>query len=1487
MTLRERIGLLGLVCGMTVSVFAQQTVYLNEVPGACCWEDFSCTEELPSTCFGYYGGPFTQCANSDCNQNNADDFCDIASGYSYDCNFNAIPDECEPFIDCNQNGQLDECDITQEISQDCNANGVPDECDIAAGTSQDCTANGIPDECEPDCNQNGVADSCDILQGTSTDCNYNGIPDECDIANGTSADCQPNGVPDECEVGYAHGPDAFGYTYGDSNDIDGPDLAYEDISSSGTLIVSGDDSATTTALPFTFQFYGVSYTSIAVSTNGLLNFLGDTDSYCCEGWPVPDPDSPNATIAVWWADLVTTVRVETRGTAPYQRFIVQWAGNHCCGGGTPPVAFQAKLFETTGKIELQYRLATYYDDETQSVGIENETGTIGLQYFLGDADLPTPLAVAFSAFASSDDCNGNGVPDECEPDCNANGVPDSCDLAQGTSQDCNSNGAPDECDIAGGTSQDGNGNGYPDECELRTIFANGAAGDDGWNGWCETWDGGACGPKKTIQSAVNVAVPGDTVVVADGTYTGPGNKNLDFAGKAITVRSANGPENCVIDCENDGRGFYFHTSETGAAVVDGFTITSGHALEGGGIYCLYSSPTLTNCIITGNAATGDEALGGGVFCELSSPTLTNCTISDNTAIGDDVGQGAGVYCAYGAPTITHCNIVGNSAVGAYYGGCGGGVSCVYGAPAIAHCTMVANSASGPGGAVYCFYHSNLALFGCTIAGNISSHYGGAAYCNNYSNLKLANCTVWGNTAEVAAGGMVSGYESSLALADCILWGDTPPEIYNVSTLDPIVTYCDVQGAWPGDGNIASDPLFTDPAAGDFHLLPGSPCIDAGNPSFEPLPGETDIDGEPRVQDCRVDIGADESPYFPDCNDNGIGDLCDIAAGTSQDCTANGIPDECEADCNANGVADSCDIGWGTSQDCDANGIPDECDIAAGTSDDCTTNGIPDECEADCNENGVADSCDILQGTSTDCDDNGIPDECEADCNENGVADSCDILQGTSTDCDDNGIPDECEVWIFVNWAAGDDVWNGRCETWDGGACGPKKTIQGGIDAAVDGYIVLVADGTYTGAGNRDLDLHGKTIAVRSTTGPQNCVIDCENDGRGFYFHSGETGAAIVDGFTITGGRAFSSSGGAIYCYYSHPTLKNCVITGNSASGSYPALGGGIYCDRSSPTILDCAILGNSAHGGGAILCYDHSCPTISGCSALGNIADCTLGGFGGGIACAASCNAIIENCLIAANSAVPRAYPSEGGALYCGGCAPTIHNCTIAGNMADLGGGISCYNASPVIVGSVLRGDTAEEIALRSGGQAAVTYSDVDGGWPGAGNIDADPLFVDPLTGDLHLLPGSPCIDAANNSAVPQGIDTDLDGYPRFVDDPSTPDTGVGSPPIVDMGAYEYPGADCNANGVPDAVDIASGTSTDVNANSIPDECESVGDVNCDGVTDLADINPFVLFLSNFVGWQAEFPGCDPLNGDINGDGTYGQECLSDINPFVDLITHL
>jgi hypothetical protein len=167
-------------------------------------------------------------------------------------------------------------------------------------------------------------------------------------------------------------------------------------------------------------------------------------------------------------------------------------------------------------------------------------------------------------------------------------------------------------------------------------------------------DGSAAHPFDAIQEGIGAAVATDTIRVLEGTYTGTGNKNLDFDGKAITVESENGAAACIIDCEGSGRGFYFHSGETAASLVDGFTIMNGDvSSNGGGIRCSSSSPTITNCLISGNVGCD----GGGVFCDNSSPTITNCTIMGNLA-----QHGGGVCCWRDSnPTVTNCLLWGNAA----------------------------------------------------------------------------------------------------------------------------------------------------------------------------------------------------------------------------------------------------------------------------------------------------------------------------------------------------------------------------------------------------------------------------------------------------------------------------------------------------------------------------------------------------------------------------------------------------------------------------------------------------------------------------------------------------------------------------------------------------------------------------------------------------------------------------------------------------------
>ena len=137
-------------------------------------------------------------------------------------------------------------------------------------------------------------------------------------------------------------------------------------------------------------------------------------------------------------------------------------------------------------------------------------------------------------------------------------------------------------------------------------------------------------PFDSIQEAIDAATNQATINVLDGTYTGLGNRNIDFYGKAITLRSMNGPSNCVIDCEGSGRGFDFHSGETQQTIVAGFTITNGQADSGGAVRCVNSSPQIANCVISDNKPDGIWTDGDGAWIIGNTQIISNNLTGDGT-----------------------------------------------------------------------------------------------------------------------------------------------------------------------------------------------------------------------------------------------------------------------------------------------------------------------------------------------------------------------------------------------------------------------------------------------------------------------------------------------------------------------------------------------------------------------------------------------------------------------------------------------------------------------------------------------------------------------------------------------------------------------------------------------------------------------------------------------------------------------------------------
>ncbi len=205
------------------------------------------------------------------------------------------------------------------------------------------------------------------------------------------------------------------------------------------------------------------------------------------------------------------------------------------------------------------------------------------------------------------------------------------------------------------------------------------------------------GAYATIQAAVNAASAGDTIYCADGTYTGAGNYAIDFGGKNLILRSeSNQPKYCVIDCDGDGRGFYFHTGEASSAIVQGFTITNGNETSGGGISIVASSPTIFNCVID-NCSADD---GGGIYINNASanPGIFNCVVSNCTAYGD----GGGVRVHYCNGQIRNCTIVSNTCTGG-----AGGISSLGGDADIVDNIIYWNFDDEVDGAFYGIFTNNL------------------------------------------------------------------------------------------------------------------------------------------------------------------------------------------------------------------------------------------------------------------------------------------------------------------------------------------------------------------------------------------------------------------------------------------------------------------------------------------------------------------------------------------------------------------------------------------------------------------------------------------------------------------------------------------------------------------------------------------------------------------------------------------------------------
>jgi hypothetical protein len=810
------------------------------------------------------------------------------------------------------------------------------------------------------------------------------------------------------------------------------------------------------------------------------------------------------------------------------------------------------------------------------------------------------------------------------------------------------------------------------------------------------------GDFKTIQAAIDDANNGDTVIIKPGSYTGLGNRDIDFKGKAITVTGTDPNDwdvvrRTVVDCQGTEkephRGFLFTTGEGPNSVLSGVTITGGYA------------PKISLEVFK-------EFVGGGICCNKSGPTILHCIVSESFAYHG----GGGLFAYNGKPTIRHCEFRsnGNSIVGA------GGVELWGGQPVVTNCLVTGNYGDSCGG-IYCEYASALVLQNCLISGNESSYYGAGVNINGVGDVRIINCTIVLNRDEQGAWGaglyLING-PKALRLTNCILWGNssrgTRSQQAQVSlSSSNRLDYCCIEG-WEGKltgvGSFGKDPLLTR----DAHLQPDSPCIDAGDPNSSGVRTARDIDGETRVYGLRADIGCDE---FTDTDGDDLSDVwerryfADLASAAGTD-----NPDGDAWDNKSEYIRSSNPLHPPTVYYVDPvrgndgwDGLSTSREGAHGPK--ATIQAAMDQAEAHDLDRIVL-TPGLYTGDGNRNIDFGGKEVTIRSIDPNDPA----VVAATIIDC--NG------VHPITTSTSGQsqltEMESRRAFVLQSGE---------GPDAGIEGLTII--NGSAANAGGAVLCEWSSPRIVNCTlrnneSAASGGAIDCRN------------GNPAIERCTLEENRA--NYGGAIACYSldGHTHVTNCTIRANVAVIS----GGGLSCSYGTQAI-GCLITANEAQG-----------RNPWGYTALGG-GGVMLGGDG----------AVLANCTISGNIAMLGSGLGTGCTSDTQGVA-TLYNCIVWGNSGaeenQIMFSICCpmceRSSEPVAVRarhSCIQGP-GEPPA--NGYYTPLTYID------DANSIHADPRFVSPETGDYHLRADSPCIDAGSSSLPVRLAATDLAGTARLVD---------------------------------------------------------------------------------------------------------------------------
>ena len=877
------------------------------------------------------------------------------------------------------------------------------------------------------------------------------------------------------------------------------------------------------------------------------------------------------------------------------------------------------------------------------------------------------------------------------------------------------------------------------------------------------------GDYATIQAAIDASSSGDSVIVADGTYTGVGNTNVNFLGKDIVVMSENGPDNCIIDCvSGDNRGFAMLNGETNAAVLDGFTITNGGTIDGPGIYLSESSPTIRNMIITGNHANGGS--GGGIYVGYqSTPVIEYCLITDNEAFY----AGGGIYCYdYGSATISNCTITGNTTG---IGG-GGGIRTVLNAiPDIVNCIIEGNNDVGVS-----FEYPN----------------GTVTYCNIYGN----------------AGGSVGG--------------SIPAGLGTITTVnangDPSDEFF----------NIFLDPVFVGTDDSPYELEWNSPCVDAGDPASPLDPDGTTADMgayplnqdevPPRVSLPEITVTAGESVTIP--LTTSMIDEADaynsytmqvtfddaVANATGYDLTGTVTPSGWFPNFDFNTAGEINGGAWGVTPAISGEGTLVNFDfdvpITAYGETDLHFDFLNFDDDASITLDGkiivtvpqftIDGMCYLANqtdhsGTTVDFTAVSGGAVTSSDVTDAAGAYSVTLNAGvydvtyTHADYQTEALPGEefyadetlAELTLFR------EVVGTELSGEIGGMVlsAQTYTVIGDIWISVDLETIMQPGVEILFTNNTQFDVNGRLTAVGTETDSIKFkpFSEVENWG-GIDFNDtadddSELGYCLVTGSNSSGilcedadptitnclfAENSGSHGAGIYCMYSEAVVENCVFYNNSSETS----GGAIAFYMSNGTVTNCIMHDNSAgsHHGGALMINESSSPSINECTIFNN----TATGNGGGIYIFDLSHPTIKKCTISENTGI------LGGGLYVGlGSNPTIINNVVAFNEDSCGIFFAGEPPDSIIGHNDLfdneGGDLGGAVPT---GLGTITTTNFNGDpCDDYNNIFLDPAFVG--GGDYNLTAGSPCIDAGDENTTwdPDNTRPDIGAYYYHQDVPPAP----------------------------------------------------------------------------------------------------------------------